>query len=246
MKLILLYMLLFLIGACKIASTRDSKSQSQNVRTDSISTPVLQTDSLRDSSTIEVAEDYRPIDKMPFFARITYKGRPHDLTDFYVDTGNGPVLFAAISDLYANHYHNHDYRNNSLFVIRRFGYHGDINKIDPNWTDELWKYDRNGNSKMLFRARGLDFNFNIPGTMAAVDASSSIWFIDDDGTILKEVPYSDIENGINSVSLFAWSEDSNVFFLATDSDNDYWIRISDWEVGSCSTVFYAPYGGPPG
>ena len=244
MKLTLLYIILLLIGGCKIPSTRDNKSQSQNLITDSVSIPVLQTDSLRDSSKIEDKEDYKPINKMPFFARITHKDRPHDLTDFYVDTGTGPALFVTIKDLYTDHYYNHEYRNNTLFVIRRIGYHRDIKKLDTNWTDELWKYDRSGNSKMLFRAGGVDFRFNIPGTIAAIDARSSIWFIDDNGTILKQIPFSDIENDISSVSPFAWSEDSNIFFIATDSNNDYWIRISDWRVGRCSTIFYAPYGGP--
>jgi hypothetical protein len=207
--------------------------------------PLLNNDSLFQAECLTLIENpdtYKPGKRMPFFARVTHKERSLDLTDFYVDTGSGPIYFVTVSNLYSEHYYNHEYRNGSLFVIRRFGFHRDRSKPDSNWTDELWKYDKNGTSKMLFRAGGLDFRFNILGTMAVIEARSSIWFIDAHGTILKEIPFSDIEEQTGMVDLFAWSEDSRIFFIATETNSNYWIRISDWQVGRCRKNYYSPFG----
>ena len=69
--------------------------------------------------------------------------------------GIGEALGAwSVPDVNVQHYHNVEYLNGRLYVLRRIGYTGEP---DDDWSDELWRYDRAGAGEQLSSVRGLDF-----------------------------------------------------------------------------------------
>lgn len=87
---------------------------------------------------------------------MTTNPQDNSLTDVYVknlETGE-EKLHITLPDIYVNHYHNSEYHNGNLYIIRRIGYNG---HPDEEWADELWKYDSHQKGTKLFAAKGLDF-----------------------------------------------------------------------------------------
>ncbi|HIE38991.1 MAG TPA: hypothetical protein EYP77_07995, partial [Anaerolineae bacterium] len=56
-------------------------------------------------------------------------------------------------DFYAQHYHGSERHNGNLYVIRRIGYTPGGGR-STGWTDELWRYDLEGNGTKLYAAQG--------------------------------------------------------------------------------------------
>ena len=98
--------------------------------------------------------------------------------------------FITITDVYQGHCHPAEYHNGHVYVIRR---RGDVH--GPTWTDELWRYDRNGLGTKLWSSKGLDFRVrDDEGMIAALSRSQqgerrlTLYLLDGDGKLIKTSP----------------------------------------------------------
>ena len=98
--------------------------------------------------------------------------------------------FITVTDVYQGHYHPAEYHNGHVYVIRR---RGDVH--GPTWTDELWRYDRNGMETKLWSSKGLDFRVRDDEGMIAVlsgstrgSPTSNLHLLDRDGKLIKTFP----------------------------------------------------------
>jgi hypothetical protein len=203
---------------------------------------------LVDSASLVSGRLYRscnpePLEPLAFFEP---NNDDPEKMDLYIENGNGPILFVTISDFHTDHIWNLEYRNGVLFALRRFRDRRGLEHSEAGWRDELWRYGRNGKSQMLFRSQGISFRANMPGTMIAVSAHSSIHFIDGEGSPVRQVTLADLNIGDAeglSLQLHSWSEDSDTFFFFTER-RDYWIRTTDWHSGRCANTITHGYEDP--
>lgn len=78
-------------------------------------------------------------------------------SDIYIKDGTkDKVFFASVKDVFKDHYHNSEYSNGNLFLICRTGGGSGYEK-NPDWKDELWKYDQEKKAVMIFSGKGIDF-----------------------------------------------------------------------------------------
>ena len=86
------------------------------------------------------------------------------LSDVYLKNPDTPQekFFMTLSNVYRDHYHASEYHNGNLYIIRRF------NEGQPNWTDELWRYNSKKEGQKIYSAQGLDFRVSDDETMVAV------------------------------------------------------------------------------
>jgi len=108
-------------------------------------------------------------------------------------------LFITITDVYRNHYHNSEYHNGNVYIIRRTG--GDFGyQNNPNWTDELWKYNQQKQGTNIYSNRGLDFRVSDDEKFISVFDSGSdntgevrnITFLKNDGSVIKILTSKDL------------------------------------------------------
>ena len=97
--------------------------------------------------------------------------------------------FVTVSDV-RHSYHPAEYHNGHLYVIRRPG--GDeVYQKNPNWTDELWRYNRKGAGTKLWSSKGLDFRVRDDEGMIAILSGSkqgpenALYLVDRDGKPIK-------------------------------------------------------------
>ena len=96
-------------------------------------------------------------EQTPINYSVVVKENPADKTKtdiFLKDPKTGQETFyITLSDIYRNHYHNAEYHNGNLYIIHRTG--GDTGyQTNPNWTDELWRYNQQKQGQKLYSVRG--------------------------------------------------------------------------------------------
>lgn len=103
--------------------------------------------------------------------------------------------FISLTDVYAEHYHAAEFVNGALYIIRRTGGSEGF-MTNPNWTDELWRYESNGTGRKLYSVRGIDFRVSADtGTISIVANSyphESIILLNPDGDVLDAFSRSDV------------------------------------------------------
>jgi len=119
-------------------------------------------------------------------------------------------LFTTIKDVYRGHYHNAEFKNGNLYIIQRTG--GDLGYEDnPDWTDELWKYDSNKKGTKLYSIRGLDFRVSNNDKLIAITGSDEeqkplLIFTDTGGNELESFDRDTL--GADIFTLLIWGKDS--------------------------------------
>jgi hypothetical protein len=158
------------------------------------------------------------------------------LTDIYIQNASTKVetLLMSLTGVNKDSYPNAEYHNGNLYIMRRMG----DPQVDPNWSDQLWRYDSPGNGKMLFSYKGLDFRVAPDGSYAAVvylasDTSANMLaFIDKNGNVARDFNIDPTEPYANSLN--QWSDDGKQFWGQLQFDATpkiiYRISISDWSV----------------
>jgi hypothetical protein len=128
-------------------------------------------------------------------------------------------LFATLDNVYRDHYHAAEYHNGHVYIVLRKGDPG----TNPNWSDELWRYDSTGQGVLVYAMQGLDFRTApdesytaIPafGTDANGKSFSKMVFIDAQGKVVKEVNYSPEGNDNPYSSDGQWADNSQIFWGA--------------------------------
>jgi hypothetical protein len=175
------------------------------------------------SVTQEPAEISEPSPKanLPTQVEIDYqtvtKVNPQDdtKTDIYIKiSGTDKEIFLmTLTDVYREHFHNSEFKNDTLYIIRRVG---DSEYPSDDWTDELWKYDSNENGKKLFSSKGLTFLVSPNQASITVVFNDELFFIDSQGNHLKQFSSTDFaanpsERGVG-LGILEWSADSQTLW----------------------------------
>jgi hypothetical protein len=158
------------------------------------------------------------------------------LTDIYIRNASTRVetRLMSLPDVNSDNYHIAEYHNGNLYILRRMG----DPQADQNWSDQLWRYDLNGNGKLLFSYKGLDFRVAPDGSYAAVTyqagdtSANTLAFIDKNGDVVRNFNFAPTEPYANFPN--QWSDDGKQFWGQLQFDMTpktiYRISISDWSV----------------
>ena len=143
-------------------------------------------------------------------------------TDVYIRNSNTgeESLFITLEDVYIEHYHNSEYHNGNLYIIRRIGY--EEGSSDEEWSDELWRYDSQGQGIRLHSAKGFDFRAASNESYIAVTYSPDesgtrrLAFLSSQGDLIQEFTVdqlggSDFQDTL-ACDLEKWSDDSRTFW----------------------------------
>lgn len=183
---------------------------------------------------------------------VVIKTNPTDKSksDIYLKDGKTgqETLFITAKDVYRNHYHNAEYHNGNIYLMHRTG--GDFGYQDnPNWTDELWKYNQQKLGTMVYSSRGFDFRVSDDESYVAVfdrgsdksGESRDITFLKNDGTVIKRLTAKalGLEQFGPYVSPLVWSNNTlwleggfteNIEMLAKIEPNTY--KITKFDLSS--------------
>ena len=155
-------------------------------------------------------------EQTPINYSVVVKENPADKTKtdiFLKDPKTGQETFyITLSDIYRNHYHNAEYHNGNLYIIHRTG--GDTGyQTNPNWTDELWRYNQQKQWVKLFSNRGLDFRVSDDEKFIAIvyylrsgennAVGKNLTFVSNNGAVLKTFSLSQL--GLEDFSPIKWS-----------------------------------------
>jgi hypothetical protein len=146
------------------------------------------------------------------------------------------IFFITLDDVIREYYHAAEYHNGSLYIIRRMGNTGADN---PDWSDELWRYDSRGQGTKLYSKQGLDFRVapdekNI--AVCYVDVWESVlFFLDPAGKPVREfLPDPGDKPGSYYNWPLQWSDDSSTFWgvLAIRPAPQFFYKITavDWRI----------------
>lgn len=114
----------------------------------------------------------------------------------------------TLTDVYLEHYHGIESYNNALYVIRRISSN---QQSSGEWTDQLWKYGKDGKDLRLYSSKGLDFRVSPNGKYITVIDGNSLVFLDNKGKLLKKYNIDKLANDKDtdsSIGLLEWSDDS--------------------------------------
>lgn len=168
---------------------------------------------------------------------VVLKENPQDnnKTDVYIknlDDGT-ENFFITLTDVYSQHYHNSEYHNGNLYIIRRIGYDG---YPDETWSDELWRYDIQKVGKKLYSGKGIDFRV-APNEKYIAVCDDKLSIINQNGNVLQT--YTVAKLGFDNsqdlrIGLLKWSNDGiqfwgNLFFTAYPQVF-YKINTNSWSV----------------
>ena len=181
----------------------------------SIPTPTFTPESTATPTPTPSAQDDYEVITLP-------NSRDDSKTDVFLrDSNRGEeTLFITLEDVYREHYHNSEYHNGNLYIIRRVGYDG---YPDEEWSDELWRYDSQTRETRLFSAKGLDFrtapNENHIALVYSLDGSGEpsdlrLAFLNSRGDLVQEFTVDQLSSP-DYPSPLKWSDDSGEFWGAS-------------------------------
>jgi uncharacterized protein YxeA len=136
-------------------------------------------------------------------------------TDIYLKNlkSGQETFFITLSDIYRNHYHNAEYHNGNLYIIHRTG--GDTGyQTNPNWTDELWRYNQQKQGQKLYSVKGLDFRVPDDEKMIAIITDKEFNLLNNTGSKIKTFQSNEVIASPQSNPMFgflAWG--SNAIWL---------------------------------
>lgn len=174
-----------------------------------------------------------------YFVTIEDNSQDSAKSDIYVtNKDNGEkTLFLTTGNVYREHYHNAEYHQGHLYLIKRTG---NSEYPSQDWTDELWRYDSSGQATKLFSVQGLTFLTASNEQHIAVDAYDRIIIADYQGQSQKEYPLNQLSKidqaNIAYHKIEAWSQDGRYLWGYSKSLADkvsfdvFRIDTSDWSV----------------
>lgn len=133
-------------------------------------------------------------------------------TDIYLkDPKTGQETFyITLSDIYRNHYHNAEYHNGNLYIIHRTG--GDTGyQTNPNWTDELWRYNQQKQGQKLYSVRGLDFRVSDDEKLIAIITNEEFNLLNNSGSKIRTFQSNEVVANPENSPMFgflAWGQSS--------------------------------------
>ena len=149
---------------------------------------------------------------------VVVKENPTDKTktDIYLkDPKTGQETFyITLSDIYRNHYHNAEYHNGNLYIIHRTGRDTGY-QTNPNWTDELWRYNQQKQGQKLYSVRGLDFRVSDDEKLIAIITNEEFILLNNSGSKIKTFQSNEVvanpEKNSPIFGFLAWGQ--NVIWL---------------------------------
>ncbi len=171
---------------------------------------------------------------------VVLKENPKDaaLTDIYLkNIGTGTEeYYNTLPNVYRNHYHPAEYKNQNLYIIRRIG-----DTDSANWADELWKYESaTDTGKKIFTGQGFDFNSSYNGKYTAVNNDEMLTIINEAGKNIQSYGLLELglkkvaDNEVLTLELVNWSHDNSTFWgalnLTTSLHGFYEINTATWDV----------------
>ncbi|HBO60109.1 TPA: hypothetical protein DD449_00275 [Candidatus Berkelbacteria bacterium] len=138
---------------------------------------------------------------------VVVKESPNDKTktDVYLkdSKNNQETLYITLSDIYRNHYHNAEYHNGNLYIIHRTG--GDLGyQTNPNWTDELWRYNQQEQGQKLYSVRGLDFRVSDDEKMIAIITNEEFNLLNNNGSKIKTFQSNEVISDLQGSPMFGF------------------------------------------
>ncbi len=132
---------------------------------------------------------------------VIVKDNPNDntLTNIYLkeEGQDYEILYGILSEVYSDHYHTAEFHNGNLYIIHRTGGNqGYVN--NPNWKDELWRYNQKGEKEKLYSSRGLDFRVANDESIISAESDNNLVVIDKAGNILKTFNGDDLVTTIEN------------------------------------------------
>lgn len=145
---------------------------------------------------------------------VVVKENPNDKTktDVYLKDPKTAqeTFYVTLSDIYRGHYHNAEYHNGNLYIIHRTG--GDSGyQTNPNWTDELWRYNQQKQGQKLYSVRGLDFRVSDDEKMIAIVTNEEFNLLNNSGIKIKTFQSSEVVANPQNSPMFgflAWGTNS--------------------------------------
>jgi hypothetical protein len=165
-------------------------------------------------------------------------------TDVYIRNSNTgeESLFITLEDVYTRHYHNSEYHNGNLYIIRRIGY--EEGSSDEEWSDELWRYDSQGKGTCIYSTKGLDFRVAPDESHIAVRDSPSeseearLAFLSSQGNLVQGFTVDQLGDldfpDPPHISALKWSDDGGALWGALQMGprpQAFWrVMVGSWQV----------------
>jgi len=166
-------------------------------------------------------------------------------TDIFIKNlnTNEEKFYITLSNIYVEHYHGSEFHNGNLYIIRRIGYEG---YPDEDWTDELWRYDRQGEGTKIYSNQGIDFcvapNEKYIALLLSDEKTTGerLAFTDSQNKIIKEFTVDQLPNdGLGDmINIFKWADDSSEIWGSISSAyvQDTFLKI---KIPSCEVTGYS-------
>jgi len=134
-------------------------------------------------------------------------------------------LLSTVSDVYQNHYHNQEFIDGTLYVIRRISDDG-VNGVDLQ--DELWKITENSQQK-IYSSKAIDFRVSPDQKFVMVTDNGNIVILNNSYKEIDRVTMSEFANQPTSAQFFdfSWSQDGKYFdysIINTDNPVDLYLN----------------------
>lgn len=166
---------------------------------------------LSDNSSDQVSKSTTQISDNKYEVVLKENTQDSNKTDVYLkNLGNDTETFfiTITGDLYSQHYHNNEYHNGNLYIIKRTGFD---NYSDKTWSDELWRYDSQKNGTKLYSDKGIDFRVNNNEDLIAIITNEAFTLLDNKGKTLKQFQSNEIVVDPEANPMFgflAWGQNS--------------------------------------
>lgn len=122
---------------------------------------------------------------------VAIKENPSDKTksDIYVKEKKSGVekYFMTLKDVLTDQYHNAEYHNGNVYILIRPG-GANSYQNNPQWTDELWRYNQQKKGEKLFAVQGLDFRVSDDEQRIAIKTNDQFELLDTTGKLLSSFP----------------------------------------------------------
>jgi hypothetical protein len=170
--------------------------------------PTTPSAAVSDTPSPEAATVVTAVPSIPYNVIVNENPSDGTKSDIYVKnsiTGE-ETFFITLTDIYRAHYHNAEYHNGNLYIIQRTG--GDDGYLnDPNWTDELWRYNQQNQGQLLFSLRGLDFRISADEQLILINSNEKTYILNNSGDGIKTFQNNEVSVDPNiqlSVNFLAW------------------------------------------
>lgn len=152
---------------------------------------------------------------------VVAKENPNDKTktDVYLKDPKTAeeTLYITLADIRGSG-HDVEYHNGNVYILRRIGdpsigahFEGSTYVSNPDWTDELWRYNQQKQGQKLYSVKGLAFRVSDDEKIISIVASEEFNLLDNSGSKIKTFQKSEIIANSKSgpdFSFLAWGTNS--------------------------------------